>query len=232
MISASLAPVLALLLTQSGWALAQAKPREVGRTYWELVPEMEIWVRLVPEDPAGKPPLVNLVLHAFFPGRAERDPYTGLPAWPKGEPARLTISAEPLASTVARELKLSLVIDGRTMDLTRPGSSYRELYCLGNTEPGGCSPTAVEADLDAATVRSLVDARQVTGSALGFPVKLAVADQMAVCEFATKAGLYANRPPVRYTARPGTRPGAAAAVDEGAAAEARRERGPHLVWPK
>lgn len=59
-------PMVALLLAQSGWALAQAKPREVGRTYWELTPEMEIWLRLIPEDPEGKTPLVNLVFHAFY----------------------------------------------------------------------------------------------------------------------------------------------------------------------
>jgi pimeloyl-ACP methyl ester carboxylesterase len=59
----AMASVLAALLTQSGWALAGAKPREVGRTYWELIPEMEVWLRLVPEDPEGKPPL----------GRAKRE---------------------------------------------------------------------------------------------------------------------------------------------------------------
>jgi hypothetical protein len=139
------APVAALLLTQSGWALAQAKPREVGRTYWELLPEMEIWVRLIPEDPEGKPPLVNLVFHAFFPGRAERDPYTGLPQWPKGEPARLTLSAEPLPSTVIRELSLQLVVDGKTIDLTGPNGRYRTLPCV--IPSGDCSPNAVEADL-------------------------------------------------------------------------------------
>jgi hypothetical protein len=50
-------PTLVLAASQSGWALAQSPPREVGRIYWELVPETEIWVRLIPEDPEGKPPL-------------------------------------------------------------------------------------------------------------------------------------------------------------------------------
>ncbi len=57
-------------LLQSGWAFTQAQPREVGRLYWELVPETEIWVRLIPEDPDGRAPLVNLVFRAFYPGRA------------------------------------------------------------------------------------------------------------------------------------------------------------------
>ncbi len=46
-------------------ALTQAKPREVGRLYWELIPETEVWVRLIPEDPEGKPPLVNLAFRAL-----------------------------------------------------------------------------------------------------------------------------------------------------------------------
>jgi hypothetical protein len=86
MIMWSIASTLGLLLTQSGWAIAQAQPRQVGRTYWELKPEMEIWVRLVPESREGEAPVVNLVFHAFFPGRAERDPYTGLPQWPRANP--------------------------------------------------------------------------------------------------------------------------------------------------
>jgi hypothetical protein len=111
-------PALMLVLSQSGWALTQAPPREVRRIYWELVPETEVWVRLIPEDPEGRPPLFNLVFHAFYPGGANRDPYSGLPQWPKGVPARLTVSAEPLPLTVIRELSLLLVIDGKTFDLT------------------------------------------------------------------------------------------------------------------
>jgi hypothetical protein len=38
---------------------------------------------------------VSLVFQAF-PGRAERDPYWGLPQWPKGPPARLEVKADPL----------------------------------------------------------------------------------------------------------------------------------------
>ncbi len=62
---------LMLVLLQSGWALTQSPPRQVGRVYWELIPQTEIWVRLIPEDPGGKPPLLNLVFHAFFPGRSD-----------------------------------------------------------------------------------------------------------------------------------------------------------------
>ena len=64
--------ILVVAVLQSGWALTQAPPREVRRIYWELVPETEIFVRLIPEGPEGKQPLVNLVFHAFYPGRAER----------------------------------------------------------------------------------------------------------------------------------------------------------------
>lgn len=189
----AMASVLAVLLTQSGWALAGAKPREVGRTYWELIPEMEVWLRLVPEDPEGKP-LVNLVFHAFFPGRAKREPYSLLPQWPKGEPARLTLSAEPLPVTVTRELVLRLVIDDRTIDLTAPGK-YRTLPCLVASD--GCVPNAVEADLDASVLRSLATAKSITGVALGFPIRLTNADQDATRTFAVKAGVVEDTEPDR-----------------------------------
>ena len=190
----AMASVLAALLTQSGWALAGAKPREVGRTYWELIPEMEVWLRLVPEDAEGKPTLVNLVFHAFFPGRAKREPYSLLPQWPKGEPARLTLSAEPPTLTMIRELILRLVIDDRTIDLTAPGK-YRTLPCLVATDD--CWPNAVEAELDAAVLRSLASAKSVTGVALGFPIRLAGADQDAIRAFAAKAGIVEDTEPDR-----------------------------------
>ena len=181
------APVLMVVLSQSGWALTQAPPREVRRLYWELIPEMEIWVRLIPEDPEGKPPLVNLVFHAFYPGRAKRDPYTGLPAWPREAPARLTVSAEPLPQTLIRELSLRLVIDGQTIDLTGPNSRYRNLPCSVSSED--CAPNAVEAELDASTLRTLATALSVGGDALGFPIKLAAADQLALRDFVARIGL-------------------------------------------
>jgi len=172
---------------QSGWAITQAKPREVGRLYWELVPETEVWVRLIPENAEGRPPLVNLVFHAFYPGRAERDPHTGLPRWPRGAPARLTVSAEPLPLTVIRELSLQLVIDGKTIDLTGPTSRYRNLPCL--VASADCTPNAVEAELQASILQSLVAARFVGARVLGFPVVLVTADQLAVRDFAARVGL-------------------------------------------
>jgi hypothetical protein len=186
-----MAPVLMVVLSQSGWALTQAPPREVRRLYWELIPETEIWVRLIPEDPEGKPPLVNLVFHAFYPGRAERDPYTGLPEWPKGAPTRLTVSAEPLPQTLIRELSLRLVIDGQTIDLTGPNSRHRNLPCLVASED--CTPNAVEAELDASILRSVATARSIAGNALGFPIKLVAADQHAVRAFVTRIGLSEDR---------------------------------------
>jgi hypothetical protein len=126
-LSAFVLPLM-LLLAQSpgdGWALSQAPAREVKRLYWELNQTTEIWVRLIPESPDGKPPLVSLVFQALFFGPADRDPYTGLPKWPKGEPARLAVRAQPLPLTMIRELSLRFAIDGKTLDLTRPGSRYR-----------------------------------------------------------------------------------------------------------
>jgi len=182
---------LMLLVPQSGWVLAQAKPREVGRVYWELIPQTEVWVRLIPEDPEGKPPLANLVFHAFYPGRAERDPYTGLPEWPKGAPARLTVSAEPLPLTVIRELSLRLAIDGTLIDLTGPDSRYRTLPCM----VPDCAPNAVEAELDAPVLRSIVRAGSVGGVALGFPIKLVSEDRRAVGDFLARVGLAEDRAP-------------------------------------
>ena len=183
--ASAIAVLLGLL--QSGWALTQAQPRDVRMTYWELVPEIEIWVRLIPEHADGSPPLINLVFHAFYPGRAKRDPYSGRPQWPAGMPARLTVSAEPLPRTVIRELSLQLELDGRTIDLTGPGSRYRNLPCFVASED--CVPNGVEADLEPSIVRSLAAARSVGGRALGFPVRLVAADQAAIRAFAAKVGL-------------------------------------------
>ena len=157
-------------------------------TYWELVPEIEIWVRLIPEHADGSPPLVNLVFHAFYPGRAKRDPYSGRPQWPTGPPARLTVSAEPLPRTVIRELSLQLEVDGRTIDLTGPGSRYRNLPCFIASED--CVPNGVEARFGPVViVRSRAAAKSVGGRALGFPVRLVAADQAAITAFAAKVGL-------------------------------------------
>lgn len=179
--------ILIVALLQSAWALTQSPPREVRRLYWELVPETEIWVRLVPENAQGKPPLVNLVFHAFYPGRAERDPHTGLPQWPKVPPTRLTVSAEPLPQVVIRELSLRLAIDDRTVNLTGPDSRYRNLPCV--VPDSTCSPNAVEAELEPSVLRSAVTARSVGGNALGFPITLVAADQLALGEFVAKIGL-------------------------------------------
>lgn len=183
----AVAPALMAILSQSGWALTQAPPREVRRLYWELIPETEVWVRLVPGDPGGKPSLVNLVFHAFYPGRAERDPYSGLPAWPRGTPTRLTVSAEPLPQTLIRELSLRLVIDDTTIDLTGPNRRYRNLPCLVANED--CTPNAVEAELDASTLRSLATAASISGNALGFAIALVEADQRALRDFVARIGL-------------------------------------------
>ena len=184
---------LMLVAAQSGWSLTQTPPRDVGRIYWDLVAESEVWVRLIPEDPDGKPPLVNLVFHAFYPGRAERDPYSGLPHWPKGAPARLTVSAEPLPSTVIQELSLQLAIDGRVVDLTGPNSRSRTLPCMDGSID--CAPNAVEAELETSILRSVVTARSVGGKALGFPIKLVAADQVAVGHFLARVGLTEEQGP-------------------------------------
>jgi len=180
-------PLLMVVLLQSGWTLTQAPPREVRRLYWELIPEMEVWVRLVPENPDGKPTAINLVFHAFYPGRAQRDWFTGLPAWPKGAPTRLTVSAESSPLVLVRELTLRFAVDGRMIDLTGPTSRYRQLPCPIASED--CSPNGVEAELDASTLRSLTASASIGGQALGLPIRLTAADQHALGEFAARTGL-------------------------------------------
>jgi hypothetical protein len=98
-----------------------------------------------------------------------------------------------LPLTVIRELSLQLVIDGRTIDLTGPDSRYRTLPCIGISTD--CTPNAVEADIEPSIVRSVATARTVTGEALGFPIKLVAADQVAVGEFLARVGLAEDQAP-------------------------------------
>jgi hypothetical protein len=110
----ALALSLLVLLAQApgaGWAMAPSPPREVRRLYWKLQETTEVWVRLTPGDPNVAAPLVSLVFQALFPGRAPRDPYSGLPQWPKGTPARLVVRAEPFPLTAIRALSLQLTLE-------------------------------------------------------------------------------------------------------------------------
>ncbi len=182
------AVVVPMRQTLVGWGVTGLKPREVGRIYWELIPTTEVLVRVVPIGPEGKPVRVNLIFHAFFPGRAERDPYSGLPRWPEGRPSRLAVMAQafPLTFTIP-ELSLRLTLDGTAIDLTAPGSRYRNVPCLITTDD--CAPDGVEADLDPSVLESMIAARTVQGQALGFPFELTKADQEALADFAARIGL-------------------------------------------
>jgi hypothetical protein len=135
---------------------------------------------------------VNLIFQAYFPGRAERDPYAGGPKEPKGPPARLLLVARALPLTMIRDLSFRLTVDGRTIDLTAPGAKYRELYPCSIGD--GCAADGVEAEIDASLLRSLVAARDVSGTALGFPFKLVAEDQRPLAEFAGKIGALPPRP--------------------------------------
>ncbi len=181
---------LMLLLLQvpgDGWAIQSSPAREIRRLYWEIFQTTEIWVRIVPEHPDSRSPLVGLIFQAFFPGPAKRNPYSGLPEEPQGPPSRLVLEAQPLPLTVIRELSLRLDVDGKTLDLTAPGSNYRNLPCLVATD--NCVPNAVEIELEPGVLRSLITARSARGEALGFPIRLAEADQAALGRFAARIGL-------------------------------------------
>ena len=192
-VAIALALTSLILLSQapgSGWAMVNAPPHEVRRLYWELQETTEVWVRLTPENPDGGQPRVNLVFQAFFPGRAARDPYTGLPQWPAGKRARMVVRAEPFLLTMIRGLSLQLVFDGHAFNLAGPGSRYTILPCGAGGDD--CAPNSVEAELDPALLRALTVARKVEGEALGFPIELTPADQRALAEFATRAGVSAR----------------------------------------
>jgi hypothetical protein len=186
--------LLWLQAPDDGWGPTRVQPREVKRIYWELLPATEVLVRFVPIDPDGKPVRINLVFQAFFPGRAPRDLYTGLPQWPKGPPDRLVLTAQAFAMTfVIPELSLRLVIDGATVELTGSGGRYRNIPCLIVTD--GCAPNGVEADLEPGVLRSLITARAVQGQALGFPIRFTRADQVVLADFAARIGLPVESPP-------------------------------------
>jgi hypothetical protein len=104
----------------------------------------------------------------------------------EGEPARVTVSAEPLPGGVLRQASLRLVIDDETVDLTGPRGRYWELPC---PFPENCIPSGVEAELEPSVVRSVVEAKAVDAWVLGFPVRLVAGDREAVREFARKSGL-------------------------------------------
>jgi hypothetical protein len=180
--------LLGILLFQGpgdGWVLVPST-RQVKRLYWDLFQTTEVWLSLIPEDPAGTHPLVTLIFQAFFPGRAERDPYSGLPREPKGPPARLVVRAQGLPLTVISHLTLRLEIDDKTIDLTGSAAKFRFVYPC---PPGdGCAANAVEAELEPSVLRSLATARVVKGEALGFPITLTADDQRSLAAFAARIG--------------------------------------------
>jgi hypothetical protein len=89
--------------------------------------------------------------------------------------------------TVLRELSLRLVIDGKTLDLTGPGREFRRLGCLIATTD--CAMNGIEAEFEPSMLRSMITAKTVQGHALGLPIELKKADQLALAEFAMGTGL-------------------------------------------
>ena len=179
---------LAFASPQGGWGVTNAQPHQVSRIYWELLPATEVLVPLQPRKPDGTPVRFHLVFHAFYPGRADRDWQTGLPAWPRGAPARLAVTAQAFPLTFAiPELAIRFTIRGTVHDLTAPGSHYRNVPCSFASET--CTPTGVEADLDVDVLRALVRASKVEGTALGTPFALTDTDREALRAFARRVGL-------------------------------------------
>jgi hypothetical protein len=179
---------VALASQQGGWGVTNAQPHQVSRIYWELLPATEVLVPLQPRQLDDTPVRFHLVFHAFYPGRADRDWHTGLPAWPKGAPARLAVTAQAYPLTFAiPELAIRFTVNGARHDLTAPGRSYRNVPCSFASEV--CTPTGVEADLDQSLLRALVRASRVEGTALGTPFALTDTDREALTTFARRIGL-------------------------------------------
>jgi hypothetical protein len=142
---------------------------------------------------------VTLVFQAFFPGRAHRDPYTGLPQEPKGAPARLVLKALPLPLTAIRQLSLRFLIDGDGVALADPGgcsiagasdASCFLLYppCESNG-PLGCPANGVGVRLEPSLQQAVATGKVVQGEALGFPFVLSVADHSALMNLGERIGL-------------------------------------------
>lgn len=179
---------------EAGWGVTRVQPHDVSRIYWELQQTMEVLVRLAPIGQEGKPARLNLVLQAFFPGRAQRDPYSGLPQWPRGSPARIAITAQAHVLThVIPGFTLRLVADDRAFDLTRAAGRFRLIPCMVATDD--CSPNGVEADLEPAVLRALVNARSIRGDALGLSIELTDTDRRALAGFAERINLPVEMPP-------------------------------------
>ena len=175
-------------VSPQGWGATNAQPHQVSRIYWELLPATEILVPLQPREPDGAPVRFHLVFHAFYPGKADRDWQTGLPAWPRGAPARLAVTVQAFPLTFAiPELAIRFTIDGKLYDLTMPGRHYRNVPCSFASDT--CTPTGVEADLDPDVLRALVRASKVEGAALGTRFVLTNTDRDALRKFARQVGM-------------------------------------------
>jgi hypothetical protein len=183
--------LLCLFLLQApgeGWNVVQAAPREVKRVYWELFETTEVWVLLLPGGPDNEPSRVNLVFQAFFPGRAKRDPYSGLPQWPKGEPERITLRVQPFPLTVINEVSLRLVVDEEVFDLgascQAPGGSGPPCQLLFPCPE--CFANGLSVEIQPTLLPRLAKARVVTGTALGVPILLTSEDLRAVGELSER----------------------------------------------
>ncbi len=156
--------------------------------YRDLTHETKVWIRIVPECPGHQSPLLDLLFAAYFLG--EVNPYTGRPEEPKGPPKRITVQAQAWPLTVIRGLSLQITADGQTFDLTASGTRYNTIAAIGQfSGDGNAVANGVEAELEPATLRSLISAQNVEGQALGLPIKLNRADRVALGEFARRIGL-------------------------------------------
>lgn len=185
-------PLVSLLFQApgDGWALAQVAPRQIKTLYWDLFKTTEVYVSVIPEIPERKDPLVRFVFQGFFEGEK-----------PKGSPQRVDLRVLGLPLTVIKDLSLTLVIDGRTIDLagscaTTPAASgpCHHLFPVCGPDDG-CAANGVVVELSPIVLRALRASRDVRGTALGFPIVFSAADRASVAAFVDQVGFPSEQGP-------------------------------------
>jgi hypothetical protein len=127
-----------------GWV--SAVPREVQRTYFDLLESTEVSVFLLPDGLQGEPPLVEI-----------------------------------------KDTSMRLVVDDEVFDLGEPckplgfGGPCQILYSGSGSD---AAIAGISAEIRPELLQRLAHARAVTGTALGFPIRLSSKDLEAVGKFA------------------------------------------------
>jgi hypothetical protein len=127
--------LLGILLFQGpgdGWALVP-DARQVKKLYWDLFQTTEVWIRVIPEDPAGKPPLVSddKTVDLTAPGAPYRYRYPCTP----GEVCGANAVAAEIDQALLRSLITARVAKGEALGF--PASCPRRTSGRSPSSPPG-----------------------------------------------------------------------------------------------